>query len=169
MKVAIYARVSRSDQDITIQIKRCLDFCEKNGHTVYSLYQDNGISGMRDSRPEFDRLLKDMRSNRFDCILVTKLDRMGRSLQHLLSLFTEFTNRGFHFIAVDQSIDTSSAAGKLQLQILGAFAEFERNLISERTREALKFAENVGKRGVDKRKRKKRGVSRSPIVLLAKR
>ena len=98
-----------------------------------------------------------MRSYKFQAIMVTKLDRIGRSLQHLLSLFDEFNNKGVQFIAVTQSIDTTTSAGKLQMQILAAFAEFERNLISERTREGLKYAKNVGKRGKDKKARKKRG------------
>jgi len=101
--------------------------------------------------------------------MVTKLDRMGRSLQHLLGLFDEFTGKGINFIATTQNIDTSSAIGKFQLQMLGAFAEFERNIIAERTREALQFANNVGKRGPDKKPRKKRGVLRPPIKVTAKR
>ena len=98
-----------------------------------------------------------MRNYKFDCVMVTKLDRMGRSLQHLLSLFDEFQRKGIQFISVTQNIDTTSASGKLQLQILGAFAEFERNLISERTKEGLRRAINVGKRGKDKTPRKNDG------------
>jgi DNA invertase Pin-like site-specific DNA recombinase len=169
MKVAIYTRVSKSDQDVTVQQKLCTEYCSRMGYQVYSIYTDEGVSGMKDSRPQFDQLLKDMRALKFECIVVSKLDRIGRSLQHILALFTEFTNRGCHFIAVTQSIDTSSAVGKFQLQMLGAMAEFERNLISERTREALKYAKNVGKRGPDKKQRKKRGVVRPPINLVEKR
>lgn len=163
MKVAIYCRVSTAEQDITVQEKICTEYCERSKFEIYKIYSDNGVSGAKDSRPAFDQLLSDMRSLKFNCIIVTKLDRIGRSLQHILNLFTEFMNKGVHFIAVTQQIDTSSAAGKFQLQMMGAFAEFERNLISERTKEALKYAKNVGKRGVDKRKRKKRGVVRAGI------
>jgi len=102
-----------------------------------------------------------MRTMKFNVIIVTKLDRIGRSLQHLLSMFDEFNKRGVHFIAITQNIDTTSASGQLQMQIIGAFAEFERNIISERTKEGLKYAKNVGKRGKDKRERKKRGVLRN--------
>jgi len=94
--------------------------------------------------------------------MVTKLDRIGRSLQHILSLFDEFNRKGVHFIAITQNIDTSSASGKLQLQIFGAFAEFERNIISERTIEGMVNAKGVGKRGKDKNPRQKRGVLRKP-------
>jgi len=166
MKVAIYARVSTDEQDASKQEMICREYCEKEKHELYAVYSDNSVSGIKQSRPAFDEMLGDMRSYKFNCIMATKLDRIGRSLQHILSLFEEFTKKGVHFIAVTQNIDTSSAAGKLQLQIIGAFAEFERNIISERTKEALKFAHNVGKRGKDKIPRKKRGVKRHPLVMV---
>lgn len=169
MKVAIYCRCSTIDQDTSIQERICREYCERNGYIVYKVYTDNGVSGMKDSRPAFNDLLRDMRLVKFNCVMVTKLDRMGRSLQHLLGLFAEFTSKGIHFIAATQNIDTSSAIGKFQLQMLGAFAEFERNIIAERTREALQFARNVGKRGPDKKPRKKRGVLRQAIKMVNKR
>jgi site-specific DNA recombinase len=168
MKVAIYCRCSTTEQDTSIQERICREHCERAGYSIYRVYIDNNVSGMKTSRPEFDNLLLDMRHYKFDCIMVTKLDRIGRSLQHILSLFEEFANKGVHFISTTQNIDTASSFGKFQLQVLGAFAEFERNIISERTREGLRFAKNVGKRGKDKRKRKKRGVARTPLVLVEK-
>ena len=78
-------------------------------------------------------------------------------------MFDEFSNKGVDFIATTQNIDTSNAAGKLQLHILSAFAEFERNIISERTKEGLKRAIGVGKRGKDKVPRKRRGKLRNKI------
>lgn len=160
MKTAIYARVSTEEQDATKQEKSCIEYCKRNNIEIYDIYKDEGISGMKTSRPAFDRLLKDMRLYKFDTIMVTKLDRIGRSLQHLLSLFDEFRKKGVHFLSITQNIDTSSSMGKFQLQVMGAFAEFERNIISERTKEGLKYAHNVGKRGKDKKPRKKRGVLR---------
>lgn len=156
MKVAIYCRVSTQEQDADKQEAICLDYAKRQNHEIYKIYKDI-ISGTKSSRPEFNMLLDDMRHNKFDAIIVTKLDRLGRSLQHLLSLFNEFNIRGIHFIASTQNIDTSSAAGKLQMQIMGAFAEFERNIISERTKEGLKRVIGVGKRGRDKIPRKRRG------------
>jgi DNA invertase Pin-like site-specific DNA recombinase len=123
---------------------------------------------MKTSRPAFDELLKDMRQYKFDCVLVTKLDRLGRSLQHILSIFDEFAKKGVHFIASTQQIDTSSSIGKFQLQMLGAFAEFERNIITERTIEGMKNAKNVGKRGKDKKQRIKRGGLRKALVFVEK-
>jgi DNA invertase Pin-like site-specific DNA recombinase len=162
MKVAIYTRVSTSEQDPTTQEKICREYCQRFGYEIFRIYTDDGISGIKESRPAFDEMLSDMRLMKFNCIMVTKLDRIGRSLQHILSLFNEFNRKGIHFMATTQNIDTSSAAGKLQMQIIGAFAEFERNIISERTREGIKDKPNVGKRGKDKKPRQKRGVLRKP-------
>lgn len=167
MKVAIYCRVSTEDQHVNKQIELCKNYCERMEYKIIDIYADV-ISGLKTSRPEFNRLLNDMRLFKFQGIVVTKLDRMGRSLQHLLSLIEEFTKKGVHFIAVTQNIDTSSSLGKLQLQIMGAFAEFERNLISERTKEGLKGNKKVGKRGRDKKPRKKRGASRQPLPFINK-
>jgi len=157
MKVAIYARVSTDEQTTDNQVKICEEYCQRNGHEIVAIYRDEAISGMAESRPAFNELLRDMRLFRFDCIMVTKLDRIGRSLRHLLGLYEEFKNKGVYLVAVTQNIDFSTAAGKFQVQMLGAVAEFERNLISERTKESLKYANNVGKRGKDKKQRKKRG------------
>ena len=156
MKVAIYARVSTDDQNAETQVNMCKGYCTDRKLEVAEIYRDV-ISGSKASRPQFNKLIEDMRNRRFDCIMVTRLDRLGRSLQHLLSLFDEFTNRGVAFIATTQNIDTTSASGRLQMQIIAAFAEFERNLISERTKEGLKVATGVGKRGKDKQPRKRRG------------
>ncbi len=157
MKVAIYCRVSTEDQFADKQEEICKEACNRFGYEIYEVYKDV-ISGTKESRPSFNKLLNDMRHFKFHAIMVTKLDRLGRSLYHLLSLIDEFNKKGINFIAVTQNIDTTSASGKLQFQIMGAFAEFERNIISERTKEGLRYAKDVGKRGKDKKPRKKRGV-----------
>ena len=161
MKVAIYCRVSTGEQDADKQEDICKEYCKRNNLDIYKVYKDI-ISGSKDSRPEFNILLEDMRTMKFDCIMVTKLDRLGRSLQHLLSMFNEFNKRGIHFIASTQNIDTSSPSGRLQMQIMGAFAEFEREIIRERTKEGLRKAIGVGKRGKDKKHRKQRGGLKKP-------
>ena len=155
MKVAIYCRVSTEDQDAGKQEFICKEYCKRNNFEIFKIYKDV-YTGTKMSRPSFNQMLEDMRSMKFKCILVTKLDRIGRSLQHLLTLFDEFTNKKVQFIAVTQNIDTTTSTGKLQLHIMGAFAEFERNLISERTKEGLRRAVGVGKRGRDKTPRKRR-------------
>ncbi len=160
MKVAIYARVSTKDQHANKQVSLCTEECLKKKYTLFKVYKEV-ISGKEISRPKFNEMLKDMREHKFDAIMVTKLDRIGRSLKHLLSLFDEFQSKGIDFIAVTQNIDTSTAAGRLQMQIMGAFAEFERNIISERTKEGL-LKKKEGKRGADKKPRKRRGVLKTP-------
>lgn len=159
MKIAIYARVSTEEQDATKQERICKEWAERQDHEVFKVYSDV-ISGAKASRPAFNQLLDDMRLYKFRGVAVTKLDRMGRSLQHLISILDEFQNKKVEFIAVTQNIDTTTATGRLQWQIMGAFAEFERQIISERTKEGLRFAKNVGKRGNDKKPRRKRGVLR---------
>jgi len=163
MKAAIYARVSTDEQDAGKQVSLCQEYCSRNAIEIYRVYRDDAVSGKIASRPAFNELLADMRRMRFNMIVVSRLDRIGRSLQHILSLFNEFKVLGVHFAAVTQAIDTSSSAGIFQMQVWGALAEFEGNLISERTKEGLRGVENVGKRGRDKKPRKKRGVLRKPL------
>jgi DNA invertase Pin-like site-specific DNA recombinase len=160
MKVAIYCRVSTEEQDADKQEFICKEYCTRNNFEIYKVYKDI-ISGKTTSRPNFNLLLEDMRNYQFDVVMVTKLDRLGRSLQHLLSLFDEFGRKKVQFIAVTQNIDTTSASGRLQLQVMGAFAEFERNIISERTKEGMRRAIGIGKRGKDKIPRKRRGGAKS--------
>lgn len=166
MKVAIYVRISSEHQDLDNQIEMCKKHCEIQDYEIYDIYQDI-YTGTSASRPAFNKLLEDMRRYKFNAVVVTKLDRIGRSLQHLLSLFNEMNTKGVQFISITQNIDTTTSAGKLQMQIIGAFAEFERNLISERTKEGLRGNIKVGKRGKDKKPRKKRGGRR--IALFPRR
>ncbi len=165
MKVAVYVRVSTESQDYNSQIELCRKYCEQKDFEIFKIYKDI-YTGTTDNRPAFNELQNDMRLYKFKGLVVTKLDRVGRSLKHLINLIEEFQNKGVEFIAVTQNIDTTTSTGKLQMQILGAFAEFERNLISERTREGLIGNEKVGKRGKDKKPRKKRGVLRKPSFTL---
>lgn len=155
-KAAIYCRISTEDQNANKQELLCRKHCEIQNIELYETYVDV-ISGQTHTRPCLNKMLNDMRRYKFNTIVVTKLDRIGRSLSHLLSMFDEFNKKGIHFIAVTQNIDTTTSIGRMQMQILGAFAEFERNLISERTKEGLRNAKNVGKRGKDKKPRRKRG------------
>ena len=162
MKVALYCRVSTDEQNAEHQERALRKYCEVHNHEVFKVYSDV-ISGTKESRPAFNELLNDMRKFKFNAIAVVKLDRLGRSLQHLLTLIDEFKKKGVHFIAVDQNLDTSSSTGTLILHVLGAIAEFERNLISERTKAALINNPHVGKRGKDKKPRQKRGGLRKAL------
>jgi len=136
MKVAIYTRVSTEEQNPETQLKQIQNYCILNNHGIYEIYEDI-ISGETDSRSAFDKLLHDMRHRRFDAVVVYKLDRIGRSLQHLLHLFQEFKNRDIDFISVTQNINTDTPEGKLMLRVLMILAEYERELIVARTRDTL--------------------------------
>jgi DNA invertase Pin-like site-specific DNA recombinase len=167
MKVALYARVSTSEQDATLQIHHLREWANRCGHTVFKEYVDQAVSGTKNSRPAFDEMLKDMRLFKFEAIGVVKLDRLGRSLKHILSLFDEFNNKGVSVICTTQPIDTSESnpLSKVILALLGAFAELERDMIAERTRAGMEARrarlEKEGKvwklRGKDKGPRQLRG------------
>ena len=108
-------------------------------------YIDSGFSGKDDKRPEFERLLTDIRANKVNTVLVYKLDRIGRSLKHLLNLFEEFKSRKVEFISLTQNINTGTPEGKMFWQMLGVFAEFEREMIVARTLAGLDRARRQGK------------------------
>jgi len=105
MKVAIYCRVSTRDkQDINTQIEFLKEFAERNKYEIFKIYSDIGESGKKDSRPQFDLMIDDMRRGLFDAILVYKLDRIGRSLSHLVKLFEEFNSKNIKFISATQNL-----------------------------------------------------------------
>jgi len=144
-KVALYVRVSMADQNIETQKMALEDYCKRMNYEITDNYQDNGFSGKNDNRPNFERLLADVRANKVDCVLVYKLDRIGRSLKHLLNLFEEFKNLGVEFISLTQNINTNTPEGKMFWQMLGVFAEYEREMIVARTKSGLDRARKQGK------------------------
>ncbi|MFH1311496.1 MAG: recombinase family protein [Nanoarchaeota archaeon] len=131
MKAGIYARVSTKEQDIDKQVQELIDYCKRHSYD-YKLYVDKGISGVKESRPEFNRLMEDVRLRKIDLVVCYKIDRLSRSMQHFLQIFTELQNKGIGLVAISQPIDTTSASGRLLMQIISAFAEFEREMIIER-------------------------------------
>ena len=145
MKVAIYVRVSTKHQNLDNQINLLKKYCERMDYDIYHIYKDK-VSGAKESRPEFNQLLDDSRKKLFDAVLCWKLDRIGRSLKHLLGIMEEWRRKGIDLICYDQNIDTTNASGKLMFQIIGAFAEFEREMISERVLAGLSRAKSEGKK-----------------------
>jgi Enterobacteriaceae phage serine recombinase len=95
------------------------------------------LSGAKDKRPALDRLLTDARRRRFDVLVVWRLDRLGRNLRHLITLLEELQALGIAFVSLNEGIDATTPAGKLQMHILGAIAEFERARIAERVKAGL--------------------------------
>jgi DNA invertase Pin-like site-specific DNA recombinase len=107
---------------------------------------DRGISGAKDRRPALDQLSADARRRRFDVVVCWRLDRLGRSLRHLIAMLDEFQALGIAFVSLGEGIDATTPAGKLQMHILGAIAEFERARIAERVKAGLQRARSQGKR-----------------------
>jgi len=136
MKAAIYARVSTLDQEPENQLAELRRYVEARGWTLTE-YVDRGVSGAKDRRPALDRLVVDARRRKFDVVVCWRLDRLGRNLKHLVTLLEELQAMGVAFVSLGEGIDCTTPAGKLQLHILAALAEFERSRIAERVRAGL--------------------------------
>ena len=145
--VAIYARVSTSDQTCESQLRELREYVARRGWQVVNEYVDTGWSGSKASRPQLDRLMVDAAKHRFDCICVFKIDRFGRSVLHLNQQLATLTSYGVRFISISQGLDTDQASptARLLLHILASVAEFERELIRERVRAGIKSAKHQGK------------------------
>lgn len=144
MKAAIYARVSTADQTCENQLRELRSYCEARG-LVATEYVDQGVSGAKESRPALDALLKDAKRRKFDAVIVWRLDRLGRNLRHLILTLDELVAVGIAFVSLGEGIDTNTPAGRLQLHILGAIAEFERARIAERVKVGMARAKSQGR------------------------
>ena len=145
MRVAIYARVSTFDQEPENQLAELRQYVSARGWTSVE-YVDRGISGSKDRRPALDQLVADARRRKFDVLLCWRLDRLGRNLRHLVVLLEELRAVGVAFVSLNEGIDATTPAGKLQLHVLAALAEFERERIRERVRAGLARARAQGTR-----------------------
>lgn len=145
-RAALYCRVSTADQDPGSQIEELRRVAKQRGWTVVGEYVDHGVSGGRERRPELDRLQRDISRAKVDVVVVVKFDRFARSLSHLLRALADFQARGVDFVSTSDEIDTATPAGKLTFHILGAMAEFERDLIRDRTVAGLRAARHRGAR-----------------------
>lgn len=133
-----YARVSTADQKLDLQIDGLAAAgCRK-------IFTDK-ISGASTSRPQLDECMRYLRDG--DVLVVYKLDRLGRSLRHLLEVIDDLKDRGIGFKSISDGIDTTTSTGRLLFSVMGSFAEFERDLIRERTNAGLKAARDRGKLG----------------------
>ncbi len=140
-KLIGYARVSTNDQDLNLQ----LDALEKAGCTKEMIFMDK-ISGAKSERPGLEKCLAALESG--DTLLVWRLDRLGRSMQHLVSLIEELRQKGISFKSIcDGAIDTTTASGELIFNIFSSLAQFERRLIQERTKAGLDAARARGRQG----------------------
>lgn len=147
MKTLIYARVSTShhDQRPELQINELRRWCKGNGYEITMEVIDHGFSGASDNRPGLKKLLNAVRTKEVDAVVVLKLDRLFRSLKHLVTTLEEFEKLKIHFVAVKDNVDYSTPSGKFFVQILGSLGEFERSLLRERTVMGLDHARSLGK------------------------
>jgi DNA invertase Pin-like site-specific DNA recombinase len=146
VRAAIYARVSTADQHAEIQVEQLRAYAGARGFEVVAEYVDGSVSGAQRRRVALDSLMASARRREVDLVACTKLDRLGRSLHHLLEVLGELEALGVEFVSTDDGIDTSTPTGRLFLQIRGAFAEYERALIRERTMAGLIAARKRGRR-----------------------
>lgn len=142
--VCLYARVSTEKQTTDNQIIRLREFAQSRGYNIYKEYEDTA-SGTLQRRPALDEMLKDAKQHKFDKILAVKIDRIGRSLTNLKNIIDDLMLWNVGLEMLDQSIDTSSASGRLMITLLGAFAEYEREIIVERTNDGIARARRQGK------------------------
>ena len=145
MKVAVYARVSTTDQTAENQLLELRRYVEARGWTAVE-YVDTGVSGSKDRRPALDQLVAEVRRHKVQAVVCWRLDRLGRNLRHLVLLLDEWQSRGVAFVTMGEGIDTSTPAGRLVAGVLASIAEFERARIQERIMAGLQRARAPGKR-----------------------
>ncbi len=146
-RVGIYARVStRNGQTTENQLRELKEVSKRHGWDVVAVYTDDGVSGAkgRDQRPGLDDLLKGVTRKEFDVVAAWSVDRLGRSLQDLIATLNELKAKGVDLYLHKQGLDTSTPAGKAMFQMLGVFAEFEREIIAERIHAGLARAREQG-------------------------
>ena len=146
-RVALYGRVSTNNQDVELQLQELREVASQRGWDIVGEFKDEGISGSSRDRQGLQEMLNTIRGGKVDVVAVWKIDRLGRSLQHLLQILDELALRGVDFVAIrNAGLDSTSAQGRLMLQILGAFCEYEAELIRERVRAGVARAKANGKR-----------------------
>jgi DNA invertase Pin-like site-specific DNA recombinase len=147
-RAAIYARVSTDGQTTENQIRELRQVAERNGWQIVHEYVDHGISGAkgREQRPAFDAVWKGATRREFDVVMVWAVDRLGRSLSHLVNFLSEIHAKKVDLFIHQQGIDTTTPAGKALFGMMGVFAEFERSMIQERVRSGIKRFRANGRR-----------------------
>ena len=147
-RVALYSRVSTDGQSVENQVRELRAAAKRHGWEIVETFEDKGISGAkdRDKRPGFDALCKGIARRDFDLIAAWSVDRLGRSLQHLVTFLGELHAKNVDLYLHQQGLDTSTPAGRAMFGMLGVFSEFERSIIQERIRAGLARVKAQGKR-----------------------
>ncbi len=143
-RAAVYARVSTLDQEPENQLQELRQYVQARSWTAQE-YVDHGVSGTKDRRPALDRLVADARRRKVDTVVVWRLDRLGRSLKHLVTLLDDLQALGVGFVSLGEGIDLQTPSGRLQLHILAALSEFERARTVERVQAGLQRARRQGR------------------------
>lgn len=144
-KTALYLRVSTADQKPDLQFDGLRAYAERAELEIVNEYLDVAVSGRKQGRPQLDALLQAARCHEFDCVLVWKFDRFARSTKHLLTALEEFNYLNIRFVSIQDQIDTTSPMGKAMFTLIGAMAELESSLISERVTAGMRAAKSRGK------------------------
>lgn len=145
MKVAIYVRVSTSDQSVDMQLQDLNRYVQARGFEVFQIYQDVGISGTKESRPALNELMADAFKRKFKTVLVWKFDRFARSQKHLVTALEQFMEYGIDFISFKENLDTTTSMGRAMFGMISVMAQLERDLIQERVVAGIKAAKANGK------------------------
>src|SRR3979411_510365 len=145
-RAVLYLRVSTIEQTTANQERELREVASRMGCEIVKVYKDHGISGAkgRNQRPAFNELCRDATLRRFDLVMAWSVDRLGRSLQDLISFLSELHALRIDLFLHQQGLDTTTPAGKAMFQMLGVFAEFERSMIKERVRAGLARAKEAG-------------------------
>jgi len=144
-RTALYLRVSTAEQKPDLQYDGLRGYAERAGLDIEQDYCDVAVSGRREGRPQLNALMTAARNHEIDCVLVWKFDRFARSTRHLLTALEEFDHLGVRFVSVQDQIDTESPMGRAMFTIIGAMAELESSLISERVTAGMRAAESRGR------------------------
>ena len=144
--VAIYARVSTDKQKVDMQLRELRLFVKRSGWTIYNEYIDHGFTGANTNRPAFNIMMDEAKKRKFNILLIWKLDRLSRSMKDLINTLDELGHYGINFISYDNNLDTTTPTGKLVFHVIGAVAEFEKDIIRDRVIAGLAHAKSQGKR-----------------------
>jgi DNA invertase Pin-like site-specific DNA recombinase len=145
-RVAIYSRASTTEQHTELQTNELEEYAAQRGWTVHRTYIDEAVSGTKQNRPALDALMAEAQQKKFDVVLVWKFDRFARSLSQLVSALELFKALSIDFVSCTEAVDTTVPIGQFVFHVFGAIAQFERELIRERTIAGVREARRRGKK-----------------------
>lgn len=145
-KTCVYLRVSTAIQNTDNQLIAIQTYAQQNNFEINHIYKDEGVSGMKDKRLGLDEMMKDAVKGKFNQILIYDISRLGRSLKHLVTILNDLNKCNVRMIFIQNGIDTSNSTGAMMFNLLGVFAEWERNTIVDRVNAGLERAKQNGKK-----------------------